>query len=297
MLRQLLSSPSPATTEVSAVVGEGAEKAGDGHYSSGKECGGGTIVVQEGEERREYILLTRMQPTPPYQSSPDFSCPSNHFFAYNPPECHFAKRANHFDSNGQDFPSEDDESISFPPSPSPADFNHQRSPERSSSPRAFQPSVNRICPSCNRHISNLNGDIRRHVSQCQRLKKLNEAKRSNDNLSPASVDPSDPYQCRWCQFNTLYKGNMKRHLVTCHQVSVNVLARVHFDVERLRKCSGRRPIWDELPIQPRRDGRDDGCVEEDAGAGEGDAEAAGRTERSEGTNLEVKSFGEKLFDS
>uniref|UniRef100_A0A183C7Q8 C2H2-type domain-containing protein n=1 Tax=Globodera pallida TaxID=36090 RepID=A0A183C7Q8_GLOPA len=130
----------------------------------------------------------------------------------------------------------------------------------------------------NRHISNLNGDIRRHVSQCQRLKKLNEAKRSNDNLSPASVDPSDPYQCRWCQFNTLYKGNMKRHLVTCHQVSVNVLARVHFDVERLRKCSGRRPIWDELPIQPRRDGRDDGCAEEGAGGGcpfADDAEAAG----------------------
>jgi len=45
---------------------------------------------------------------------------------------------------------------------------------------------------------------------------------ANSCSSPApggigSVDPTDPYQCSWCQFNTLYKGNMKRHLICCHQ--------------------------------------------------------------------------------
>ncbi|KAF7634777.1 hypothetical protein Mgra_00005810 [Meloidogyne graminicola] len=38
-----------------------------------------------------------------------------------------------------------------------------------------------------------------------------------------SVDPSDPYQCSWCQFNTLYKGNMKRHLICCHQGFLKII--------------------------------------------------------------------------
>ncbi|KAL7072883.1 hypothetical protein ACQ4LE_008052 [Meloidogyne hapla] len=71
-----------------------------------------------------------------------------------------------------------------------------------------------------------------------------------------SVDPSDPYQCSWCQFNTLYKGNMKRHLICCHQVSLDLLINLNFNIERLRKLSTSRPSLDELPIQPRRDGKD-----------------------------------------
>ncbi|KAL3072377.1 hypothetical protein niasHT_034061 [Heterodera trifolii] len=152
------------------------------------------------------------------------------------------------------------------------------SAERSLSP---QPLTNPICPFCNRSFPRLKGDIRRHISQCQRLNKIansvNDAATNFDQqnnggicLSPASVDPSNPYQCRWCQFVTLYKGNMKRHLVTCHQVSVSLLNRIHFDVERLRKLSEQRPNLNELPIRPRRDGRDDGWTEEkDKGEAEG----------------------------
>lgn len=47
---------------------------------------------------------------------------------------------------------------------------------------------------------------------------------------------------------------MKRHLITCHQVPLEVLNEVNFDVERLRKMSAQRPTLEELPVQPRRDG-------------------------------------------
>ncbi|CAK5103490.1 unnamed protein product [Meloidogyne enterolobii] len=71
-----------------------------------------------------------------------------------------------------------------------------------------------------------------------------------------SVDPTDPYQCSWCQFNTLYKGNMKRHLICCHQVSLESLTHLNFNIERLRRLSTTRPSLDELPILPRRDGKE-----------------------------------------
>uniref|UniRef100_A0A915NJN1 C2H2-type domain-containing protein n=1 Tax=Meloidogyne floridensis TaxID=298350 RepID=A0A915NJN1_9BILA len=71
-----------------------------------------------------------------------------------------------------------------------------------------------------------------------------------------SVDPTDPYQCSWCQFNTLYKGNMKRHLICCHQVSLESLTNLNFNIERLRRLSTTRPSLDELPILPRRDGKE-----------------------------------------
>nr|CAD2166711.1 unnamed protein product [Meloidogyne enterolobii] len=84
---------------------------------------------------------------------------------------------------------------------------------------------------------------------------------ANSCSSPApggigSVDPTDPYQCSWCQFNTLYKGNMKRHLICCHQVSLESLTNLNFNIERLRRLSTTRPELDELPILPRRDGKE-----------------------------------------
>ena len=90
------------------------------------------------------------------------------------------------------------------------------------------------------------GSIRRHMAQCRRLKgipkeetparplkrpktpasgnpngmvaeKKHRASPGMATQSAQTVDPANPYLCVWCQFSTLYKGNMKRHLVCCHQ--------------------------------------------------------------------------------
>ena len=156
------------------------------------------------------------------------------------------------------------------------------------------------CPYCNRSFDPSRSSLRRHMAQCRRIKgspsdgpipkrprtplaaaekkpRLNTPAAAS---SSATVDPSDPYQCQWCRFNTLYKGNMKRHLICCHRVPSDVLCELNFNVERLRKLAQDRPALDELPIQPRRDekGKERGGEEAEE---EEDRQMAGKWEESD----------------
>lgn len=83
-------------------------------------------------------------------------------------------------------------------------------------------------------------------------KSLIKASTLKSNLtSSASVSSDDPYQCQWCTFSTVYKGNMKRHLISCHGTCDELLRKLSFDVERLRRNCLNRPAINELPIIPK----------------------------------------------
>ncbi|CAD5232357.1 unnamed protein product [Bursaphelenchus xylophilus] len=62
------------------------------------------------------------------------------------------------------------------------------------------------------------------------------------------VTPDDPYVCSWCTFTTVYKGNMKRHLISCHNCNDELLRKYNFELERLRKSAACRAGPDSLPF-------------------------------------------------
>jgi hypothetical protein len=59
----------------------------------------------------------------------------------------------------------------------------------------------------------------------------------------ASTTADDPYICSWCNFKTVYKGNMKRHLISCHSTTDESLRQNKFDIEKLRATSNDRPVY------------------------------------------------------
>jgi hypothetical protein len=62
------------------------------------------------------------------------------------------------------------------------------------------------------------------------------------------VPITDPYHCQWCSFSTVYKGNMKRHLISCHSCTDELLRKYNFELERLRKSSPQRATPECLPF-------------------------------------------------
>uniref|UniRef100_A0A1I7YAE6 C2H2-type domain-containing protein n=1 Tax=Steinernema glaseri TaxID=37863 RepID=A0A1I7YAE6_9BILA len=111
-----------------------------------------------------------------------------------------------------------------------------------------------ICPFCDKFISNFKINIRRHLLLCSKSpheagvpsQPLSAPRRPSSKVkgvsgSPASTGPEspsfelpaqpppkktsntnnadDPYICSFCAFVTVYKGNMKRHLGSCHQMN------------------------------------------------------------------------------
>ncbi|KAI6190361.1 hypothetical protein M3Y97_00109400 [Aphelenchoides bicaudatus] len=62
------------------------------------------------------------------------------------------------------------------------------------------------------------------------------------------VPVSDPYTCCWCAFSTVYKGNMKRHLISCHACTDELLRKYNFELERLRKSNPHPATADCLPF-------------------------------------------------
>ena len=58
--------------------------------------------------------------------------------------------------------------------------------------------------------------------------------------------------CAWCSFSTIYKGNMKRHLISCHNCNDELLRKYAFELERLRKSAPQRAGPESLPfIEPK----------------------------------------------
>ncbi|KAL3985571.1 C2H2-type zinc-finger domain family protein [Acanthocheilonema viteae] len=86
--------------------------------------------------------------------------------------------------------------------------------------------VDPVCPYCDRFISHYKGNIRRHVNQCVRsARNGSKLRRKADHQSTVKTKScnmkkdrgnDDPFRCPLCDFATIYKGNMKRHLSTCH---------------------------------------------------------------------------------
>uniref|UniRef100_A0A7E4V2V3 C2H2-type domain-containing protein n=1 Tax=Panagrellus redivivus TaxID=6233 RepID=A0A7E4V2V3_PANRE len=69
--------------------------------------------------------------------------------------------------------------------------------------------------------------------------------------SSVAVTASNPYVCAWCAFKTVYKGNMKRHLISVHACTDEGLRKISFDLERLRLLSAFRPVT-PLATPPER---------------------------------------------
>uniref|UniRef100_A0A914YFL2 C2H2-type domain-containing protein n=1 Tax=Panagrolaimus superbus TaxID=310955 RepID=A0A914YFL2_9BILA len=67
-------------------------------------------------------------------------------------------------------------------------------------------------------------------------------------ISAVAVQSTNPYSCSWCKFTTVYKGNMKRHLISVHNCTDEILRRISFDLERLRALAPNRPI---TPLAPQ----------------------------------------------
>ncbi|KAI6212754.1 Zinc finger, C2H2 type [Aphelenchoides besseyi] len=62
------------------------------------------------------------------------------------------------------------------------------------------------------------------------------------------VSHDDPYLCAWCTFSTVYKGNMKRHLISCHNCNDELLRKYNFELEKLRKTAPQRAGPESLPF-------------------------------------------------
>jgi hypothetical protein len=62
------------------------------------------------------------------------------------------------------------------------------------------------------------------------------------------VPVNDPYYCQWCSFSTVYKGNMKRHLISCHNCTDELLRKYNFELERLRKSNPHPANTECLPF-------------------------------------------------
>ncbi|VDM50400.1 unnamed protein product [Toxocara canis] len=54
--------------------------------------------------------------------------------------------------------------------------------------------------------------------------------------TPEAKGPDDPYLCSLCDFVTLYKGNMKRHLSTCHSLAQEEFQDGGLDSLRASRC-------------------------------------------------------------
>ncbi|KAI1728076.1 c2H2-type zinc-finger domain-containing protein [Ditylenchus destructor] len=82
-------------------------------------------------------------------------------------------------------------------------------------------------------------------------KPLSSSGKGHNQTTNSGANCANPYVCVWCSFSTAYKGNMKRHLISCHAVTDELLRRYSFEVERLRQSHPNRPAVDDLPITPR----------------------------------------------
>ncbi|VDK49632.1 unnamed protein product [Anisakis simplex] len=60
---------------------------------------------------------------------------------------------------------------------------------------------------------------------------------SNQLDNSETKGPDDPYLCSLCDFATLYKGNMKRHLSTCHSLADEELQDCGIDSLRASRCA------------------------------------------------------------
>ena len=76
-------------------------------------------------------------------------------------------------------------------------------------------------------------------------------KKSKTHSSNVAVQSTNPYTCAWCKFSTVYKGNMKRHLISVHNCTDELLRTIAFDLERLRALATDRPVTPLCP-QPER---------------------------------------------
>uniref|UniRef100_A0A0N4ZQA2 C2H2-type domain-containing protein n=1 Tax=Parastrongyloides trichosuri TaxID=131310 RepID=A0A0N4ZQA2_PARTI len=142
--------------------------------------------------------------------------------------------------------------------------------------------ISPICPYCDRFISHYKGNIRRHINQClnndkkKRCKKNNKEDKDYDNVIESVMrnniinnnstyderiisrsmecqslsnhnhkqTPSfdDPFMCNLCSFLTVYKGNMKRHLMACHNYNDVIFRSGTIDLEQLHASRQGRSI-------------------------------------------------------
>uniref|UniRef100_A0A0K0EZP6 C2H2-type domain-containing protein n=1 Tax=Strongyloides venezuelensis TaxID=75913 RepID=A0A0K0EZP6_STRVS len=162
--------------------------------------------------------------------------------------------------------------------------------------------ISPVCPYCDRFISHYKGNIRRHINQClkndkkKRCKKSKENKEeyengtistsinnnSNNNNSydslntPKSVEcqnvtnsnkqtPSfdDPFMCNLCSFLTVYKGNMKRHLMACHNYNDIIFRTGTIDLEQLHASRQGKTISPTLLTRLTKKGKK--CIQEGGG--------------------------------
>uniref|UniRef100_A0A0N5BDC7 C2H2-type domain-containing protein n=1 Tax=Strongyloides papillosus TaxID=174720 RepID=A0A0N5BDC7_STREA len=160
--------------------------------------------------------------------------------------------------------------------------------------------ISPVCPYCDRFISHYKGNIRRHINQClkndkkKRCRKSKENKEEYDNgtistsinnnnnnnnnsydslNTPKSVEcqnvtssskqtPSfdDPFMCNLCSFLTVYKGNMKRHLMACHNYNDIIFRTGTIDLEQLHASRQGKTISPSLLMRLTKKGKK--CVQE-----------------------------------
>ncbi|CEF61824.1 Hypothetical protein SRAE_1000010000 [Strongyloides ratti] len=146
--------------------------------------------------------------------------------------------------------------------------------------------ISPVCPYCDRFISHYKGNIRRHINQClkndkkKRCRKSKENKEeydnntiminnnyddlsttksiechniSNNNKQTPSFD--DPFMCNLCSFLTVYKGNMKRHLMACHNYNDVIFRTGTIDLEQLHASRQGKTISPTLLMRLTKKGK------------------------------------------
>uniref|UniRef100_A0A0K0ERC2 C2H2-type domain-containing protein n=1 Tax=Strongyloides stercoralis TaxID=6248 RepID=A0A0K0ERC2_STRER len=109
----------------------------------------------------------------------------------------------------------------------------------------------------NKLIINNNNNYNGGLNTTKTIEYHNTSNNNNNNNSSNKQTPSfdDPFMCNLCSFLTVYKGNMKRHLMACHNYNDVIFRTGTIDLEQLHASRQGKTISPTLLMRLTKKGK------------------------------------------